>query len=857
MLLKRLGMVLTLVTALGAVSHIVASVPAAQAAGVDVPVVGGRIRGTRCIFVPNPTPTNHTFCPMTEFPPHVDLSGIDLSYAVLIGSDLTSANLTAAKFTNANLGSVTLQGAILQSSDLSKASLSAVRARGANFRNASLADVNLALADLTEADLTEANFASSQELLEAAEEDSEIDEALRKRFAYTTFDKAVLTGAVLSSTHLHMASFKEAVFADTDLRYATFVGLDLIQKRLVGADLSKACLPDARLSDPGNPDSHTIFSYTPDQGLSVGANLSNANLAGVIFSDFDLRAVNFAGAILVGANLDRANMQAADLTRADLSRSSLERTDVSSAKATEANFQNAVLARASLSESTISGANFDHATLTGARLVDVVFADTIDDPEEPGRVIPKSSGRQPTSFRFANLVGADLSSTSSTNGVGIPLGAIGVDFSHANMFQTNLTGTNMTWARLYAVDTSQLDPGANLAGATLTPNQAIAAGGCHSCVVTRSGSVYCWGNNTFGRLGNTPITGSAVPVPVIHGDGQPLRDVTSIAAGSEHTCALNTHGHVYCWGNNGYGRLGNNSTRHSGVPVQVVDATGQPLNNVLSIVAGESHSCALNMSNNVYCWGNNELGRLGNNHRANSAVPVKAVGPGGQPLRNITNVAIGGTHTCAVDTNGHVYCWGSNSFGQLGNNATEKSRVAIRVVDRGGEPLNNIISVAAGDFHSCALDTIGGVHCWGHNTSGQLRNASTTDCYIPSPVVNGTGQPISGITTITSGGGHTCAVQGNGSTFCWGNNLGGQLGDNSTQDSPVPVQVVGWDGQPLNRLTSITAGAYHSCAVQSTGHVSCWGNSAHGRLGNGSTPRTPNTLVQVVDPTAPQNPLNI
>jgi alpha-tubulin suppressor-like RCC1 family protein len=191
-----------------------------------------------------------------------------------------------------------------------------------------------------------------------------------------------------------------------------------------------------------------------------------------------------------------------------------------------------------------------------------------------------------------------------------------------------------------------------------------------------------------------------------------------------------------------------------------------------------------------------------------------------------------------VSTTGAVYCWGYNDLGQLGNNSTTNSHVPVQVEGVGGSGLlSGIASIAAGELHTCAVSTTGAVYCWGYNYSGQLANNSYTDSHVPVQVegVGGTGL-LSGIASIAAGGAHTCALSTTGAVYCWGYNFYGQLGNNSTTGSNVPVQVEGVGGSGLlSGIASISAGDDHTCALSATGRIDCWGFNGEGNLGNNST----------------------
>ena len=346
-------------------------------------------------------------------------------------------------------------------------------------------------------------------------------------------------------------------------------------------------------------------------------------------------------------------------------------------------------------------------------------------------------------------------------------------------------------------------------GAVLHVTQ-IAAGGYHTCAVTTSGGAKCWGYNYNGQLGNNSTTQSKVPVDVFG----LTSGVASLKGGDSHTCAVTTSGGAKCWGYNANGQLGNNSTTQSKVPVDVFGLTS----GVASLGAGYSHTCAVTASGGAKCWGYNTYGQLGNNSFTDSKVPVDVFGL----TSGVASLGAGRSHTCAVTTSGGAKCWGYNSYGQLGNNSTFDSLVPVDVFGL----TSGVASLEVGSHNACAVTVSGGAKCWGYNGNGQLGNNSTIDSLVPADVYGLT----SGVASLEMGGYHTCAVTVSGGAKCWGYNANGQLGNNSTTQSSVPVDVSG--------LTSGTAllagGALHTCAVTTSGGAKCWGHNGSGQLGDGT-----------------------
>ena len=243
-----------------------------------------------------------------------------------------------------------------------------------------------------------------------------------------------------------------------------------------------------------------------------------------------------------------------------------------------------------------------------------------------------------------------------------------------------------------------------------------------------------------------------------------------------------------------------------------------PNTNVTALAGGGTHSCAV-VDGGVQCWGWNGYGQLGDGSTTNSATPVQVSGL----TSGVTAVATGDLHSCAV-VNGGVRCWGYNLYGQLGNGSSGfQSMTNPTPVQVSGLPSGSGVSaVAGGHYHSCAVVN-GGVRCWGGNQFGEIGNGSTTQSTTPAQVSGLT----SGVTAVATGV-HTCAVV-NGGVQCWGLNASGQLGNGSTANSSVPAQVTGL----TSGVTSLATGNSHSCAVVNGG-VRCWGYNYDGELGNGS-----------------------
>ena len=243
--------------------------------------------------------------------------------------------------------------------------------------------------------------------------------------------------------------------------------------------------------------------------------------------------------------------------------------------------------------------------------------------------------------------------------------------------------------------------------------QGVATGGRHSCAIV-SGQVYCWGSNSNGLLGLDPnsSSGSTTPVSI-----SLVGNTQAIAVGGSHTCVLNG-GSVSCWGFNGFGQLGNNTTTDSYIPVQPVGFGS----NVEAIASGGNHTCAI-ANGGLLCWGSNSSGQLGDGTTTDRWAPVPVQG-----LSGVQAVSAGDQHTCAI-VNGGAWCWGANGHGALGDNSTANRYSPVTVQGLG----SGVQAIAAGGIHTCAL-TSAGAKCWGYNGHGELGNNSTTNSSIPVSV---------------------------------------------------------------------------------------------------------------------------
>ncbi len=362
----------------------------------------------------------------------------------------------------------------------------------------------------------------------------------------------------------------------------------------------------------------------------------------------------------------------------------------------------------------------------------------------------------------------------------------------------------------------------------------LVAGAAHNCVLTFMGEVFCWGDNSAGQCGAAPTTKKfASPHKVPFSDDVPI---TSLAAGGQHTCALDKRGSLWCWGDNQQGQLGTGSADDFSSNPQKVAS----LQNVRQIAAGAAHTCARTQAGNLFCWGNNQDGQIGQNSTTPSSMETPQEVNG-----TWSAVWAGGNHTCAVNATDGLFCWGANDKGQIGNGQSGTAVPSPSQVAFPGTP-----SIASlGQAFTCAWkDNTGPLYCWGANDACQLGLENTgPDKSSPTKVPD-----ISALLDLSSGGAHSCYTsQGdgqNGQTLCcWGGNSMGQTGQQGPNANPTCYQSeVTLGGMPID----VAAGLAHTCALaQVDGNspaqvVWCWGDNHRNQLGADS-PATSATPIEV------------
>ncbi|MEW5854159.1 MAG: hypothetical protein AB2A00_35620 [Myxococcota bacterium] len=358
----------------------------------------------------------------------------------------------------------------------------------------------------------------------------------------------------------------------------------------------------------------------------------------------------------------------------------------------------------------------------------------------------------------------------------------------------------------------------------------LSAGAAHTCAVISTGSIRCWGDDSRGQLGDDATAGGLQTRPVRVTTATGLGPVDSICAGGNHTCAV-SGGQVWCWGANQRGQLGNGTFDDASVPAMVAwgDAASQ-------VACGSAHTCAIRASDGaLFCWGAGDDGRLGVGGRPDGgsqvgqdqATPVMVSALFG--MGAVSRVALGGAHSCAIDVGGHVWCWGYDTYHQAANGQTSPWNPAP-VEDAQGEHLV-ADELHTGTSHTCASLPGSGVVCWGSNFDKQHGGGTVTfGTSVPADIVE-----LDGFTSVTTGADarHACGVSPDPAPAlrCWGNNDHDQAGRTGPTPQAAPTAI---QGVPTNVVVSVATGTGHSCAAFGGSDVRCWGWMLRGRLGNGS-----------------------
>ena len=346
--------------------------------------------------------------------------------------------------------------------------------------------------------------------------------------------------------------------------------------------------------------------------------------------------------------------------------------------------------------------------------------------------------------------------------------------------------------------------------ATTPVISSVSAGSQHTCIV-RDAVVWCTGMNNSGQLGNGTTVRSLQFVPSL------LDNASMVSANRNTTCAVKRDLPLWCWGLLATGfdpLIAPSQFVYAATPTPVQMA----LDNVRSVAVGPTHSCANRTDDTVWCWGSNTAGQLGNGTVIPTLTPVKA------RISKVVSLDTGTDFSCAVRRTTSVWCWGSNGHHRLGLKGSQARRVPTFI------PFIRATTVSTGSAYACIINTVNRIQCWGRNQYGQLGR--TPGPSRQTPHTTSIKQPV----MLSTGNEFACAVTALGTSWCWGRNRYSQLANNSNIRNSRPQKVSTPD--TVGALVSIGTGPYHACGI-ATNNASmwCWGLALQGQLGDGGGDR--------------------
>jgi alpha-tubulin suppressor-like RCC1 family protein len=319
----------------------------------------------------------------------------------------------------------------------------------------------------------------------------------------------------------------------------------------------------------------------------------------------------------------------------------------------------------------------------------------------------------------------------------------------------------------------------------------VSAGVCHSLGIRVNGTVWAWGLNSFGALGDNTTTDRSSPVSVVGG----FTDWCDVSAGS-HSLGIRVNGTVWAWGLNTSGQLGDGTTTNQSSPVLVAGG----FTDWCAVAGGSGHSLGIRTNGTAWAWGGGADGRLGDGIATARSSPVLVAGG----FTDWCGVSAGGAHSLGIRTNGTVWAWGFNSAGQLGDGTLTGRSSPVSVVGS----FTDWCAVAGGVNHSLGIRTNGTAWAWGSNSQGRLGDGTTTGRSSPVSVVGG----FTDWCDVSASGYHSIGIRTNGTAWAWGRGTNGQLGDGTTACRSSPVSVVGG----FTDWCDVSAGREHSLAIRST-----------------------------------------
>lgn len=359
----------------------------------------------------------------------------------------------------------------------------------------------------------------------------------------------------------------------------------------------------------------------------------------------------------------------------------------------------------------------------------------------------------------------------------------------------------------------------------------ISVGYDHSCAITTSGALFCWGSNTAGQLGVGGGANREKPVVVDETNLGGSEEFEKVTLGYKHTCGITNTGTTLCWGSGTNDQLmisGTNSTNIPALTTGVLPG-GQTF---VTVQAGQFHNCGITDQGNTYCWGNNpysESGDGGSNSQSH-VTPVSVNTNNLAVSEEFTTLSMGNHHSCGITDLGETYCWGNNNYGQIGEGGYNLVNHPTSVNNSylGNQKLKTI---SLGSNHSCGVTDQGKVFCWGRNWERQLGYSGTNSSAYPKEIDQGDVPGGETFIAVASGGSHSCGISELGDMYCWGANTYGQIGNGTMTTYEAAPRLVSDANLIGEKFVSLSLGTNHSCGMTTSGRIYCWGSNDLGKLG--------------------------
>jgi prepilin-type N-terminal cleavage/methylation domain-containing protein len=370
--------------------------------------------------------------------------------------------------------------------------------------------------------------------------------------------------------------------------------------------------------------------------------------------------------------------------------------------------------------------------------------------------------------------------------------------------------------------------------------QQVSSADNNTCAITTEGKAYCWGWNMFGQIGDGTTNNSASPV-VVDASALGVKTFKYISSSSYGPCALSTDNKLYCWG------LNMTNGQNITTPLDISNYGALSGKTIASISGGIDQGCAIDTNGLAYCWGSNYSGEVGNGSGTTSYYlnPVPISMSGALSGKTIAKIAVEDSHTCVIASDDNTYCWGRNDHGQLGNGLTADSNVPVAVNNSGLLSGKTIKTISVGNGYSCAVASDDNLYCWGWGYGNMLGDGSSVDSSMPvASIASGdlTGKKVK---YISLGSPYSrCLLSTDSLAYCRGDNLSGELGNNTDISNDISYSAVYADGELKGKtVKSITSGSSHSCAIASNDQLYCWGFYSNGIESHDDMRITPKLIV--------------